>query len=137
MVWPEAAYPFNVPPGTRSFAVPGAGLPALERAHLLLGATTVEWLRGARGERLPRVGNVQFLLDPALTVLGTYQKTHLVPFGEYVPLARYLGFLRQIVPSFAPSTPGTDLKVLEFTWPPRISSACLWRPLRPTCPPPS
>ncbi|HEX9052385.1 MAG TPA: apolipoprotein N-acyltransferase, partial [Anaeromyxobacter sp.] len=114
VAWPEAAYPFNVPPGTRTFAVPGAGLPALGRAHLLLGATTVEWVRGAGGQRVPRVGNVQFLLGPDLAVLGTYQKTHLVPFGEYVPLQRWLPFVGQLVPTLAPVAPGRELRVLEF-----------------------
>ncbi len=114
VVWPEAAYPLNVAPGTRSFAVRGAGLPPLERAHLLLGATTVEWLPGEGRERVPRVGNVQFLLGPGLDVLGRYQKHHLVPFGEYVPLQRWLPFVGQLVPTLAPIAPGRELKVLEF-----------------------
>jgi apolipoprotein N-acyltransferase len=115
VVWPEAAYPLSVPPGTRSFAVPGAGLPTLERAHLLLGATTVEWLPGGEGRaRVPRVGNVQFLLGPGLDVLGSYQKHHLVPFGEYVPLQRWLPFVGQLVPTLAPLAPGRELTVLEF-----------------------
>lgn len=114
VVWPEAAYPLNVTPGMRSFDVPGAGLPPLERAHLLLGATTLEWLRGEGGARVPRVGNVQFLLGPGLAVLGSYQKNHLVPFGEYVPLQRWLPFIGQLVPTLAPVAPGRELRVLEF-----------------------
>jgi apolipoprotein N-acyltransferase len=114
VAWPEATYPLYVRPGMRSFAGPQSGLPPLSRAHLLMGAAVIEWTIGARGERVPRVGNVDFLLSPSLDVLGTYQKHHLVPFGEYVPLAEWLPFLKQVVPSFAPAIPGQELKVLEF-----------------------
>jgi len=115
VAWPEASYPLYVRPGTRSFAGPDSGLPALSHAHLLMGAATVSWSTGPAGERVPQVGNVDFLLTPSLTVLGTYQKHHLVPFGEYVPLAEYLPFLRQVVPTMAPVAPGRDLSVLQFT----------------------
>ena len=115
VAWPEASYPLYVRPGTRSFAGPESGLPPLSRAHLLMGAAMVEWTSGPGGERVPRVGNVDFLLSPSLAVLGVYQKHHLVPFGEYVPLAEWLPFLKQVVPSFAPAIPGQELKVLEFT----------------------
>lgn len=121
VAWPEASYPLYVRPGTRSFAGPGSGVPPLSRAHLLLGAATVDWVRGAGGERVARVGNVDYLLTPELGVLGVYQKHHLVPFGEYVPLARYLTFLRHVVPSFAPAVPGRELNVLEFTPRPGVS----------------
>jgi apolipoprotein N-acyltransferase len=112
VAWPEATYPLYVPPGIRSFA--GASLPALSRAHLLMGAVTFERSRGADGRSLRSVGNVDFLLSPSLDVLGVYQKQHLVPFGEYVPLHEYLGFLGQVVPSLAPAAPGRGPRVLEF-----------------------
>ncbi len=117
VAWPEASYPLYVRPGTRSFAGAESGLPALSRAHLLMGAATVEWIRGARGERVPRIGNVDYLLSPSLEVLGVYQKHHLVPFGEYVPLGEWLPFLKQVVPSFAPAIPGHALTVLEMPAP--------------------
>jgi apolipoprotein N-acyltransferase len=115
VAWPEASYPLYVRAGTRSLAGPGSGVPALSRAHLLMGASSVEWIRGSDGRPVARVGNMDFLLSPGLEVLGEYRKHHLVPFGEYVPLQRWLPFLRQIVPTFAPQTPGSDLTVFEFT----------------------
>jgi apolipoprotein N-acyltransferase len=114
VAWPEASYPLYVPPGTRSFAHRDSGLPRLSRAHLLMGAVTLETSRGPRGERVRRIGNVDFLLTPSLQTLGVYKKKHLVPFGEYVPLAKYLTFLGQVVPSLAPTAAGSELKVLEF-----------------------
>jgi apolipoprotein N-acyltransferase len=113
VVWPEATYPLYVPPDLRSFRGPRSGVEPLSHAHLLMGAATVEWVRGADGERVPRIGNVDWMLQPSLEVLGKYQKHHLVPFGEYVP--EWIPFVRQVVPSFAPATPGRELKVLEFT----------------------
>jgi apolipoprotein N-acyltransferase len=115
VAWPEASYPLYVRPETRSFATRGSGLPGLARAHLLMGAVTLETVTAPGGEPVRRVGNVDFLLTPSLDVLGVYRKHHLVPFGEYVPLQRYLGFLGQVVPSLAPTAPGDELRVLEFT----------------------
>jgi len=103
-------------PGTTSLALPGSGVPPLSHAHLLMGAATVEYVGSGRGSvRVPRIGNVNLLLTPGLEVIGRYQKHHLVPFGEYVPLQRWLPFISQIVPSFAPAAPGDALEVLEFT----------------------
>jgi apolipoprotein N-acyltransferase len=118
VVWPEAAYPMYLPPTLRSLDAPGSGVPRLSRAHLLLGAATVERAEpGASGTRARRVTNSAFLLAPGLDVLGRHAKVHLVPFGEYVPLARFLPFLRQVVPSFAPISPGEGSEPLVMQRP--------------------
>jgi len=118
VVWPEAAYPMYLSPALPSLDVPGAGLPRLGRAYLLIGATTLE--RGApdaRGRPSRRLTNSVFLLTPALDVVGSHAKEHLVPFGEYVPLGRWLGFLHQVVPTFAPISPGAALGPLVMERP--------------------
>ncbi|HET9551635.1 MAG TPA: apolipoprotein N-acyltransferase [Anaeromyxobacteraceae bacterium] len=117
VAWPEAAFPAYVRPTIRTFDGLRARLPPLERAHLLLGAATLEDVRGDDGRWLYQVENASFMVAPDLSVLGRYVKNHLVPFGEYVPLAKLLPFLKQVVPGMAPASPGGDLTVLQFPGP--------------------
>jgi apolipoprotein N-acyltransferase len=116
VAWPEAAYPFFVPPDLASLSDPRAGLPRLTRAHLLLGAGTFDEHVGRDGRSVAEGSNSVFLLRPDLEVVGRYAKHHLVPFGEYVPLAGLLGgVLRSVVPQMVQQRPGAELGVLTFT----------------------
>ena len=112
VAWPEATYPRLVPPDMASFAGRSSGLAPLERAHLLLGASTVEWRLSRDGGRVPAVTNSLFLLRPDLSVIDRYVKHHLVPFGEYVP--RWIPFVRQVVPNLAPASAGRELRIMRF-----------------------
>ena len=117
VAWPEVAYPLDVPPGIARFDVPAAPLPALSHARLLVGAGTWEWRRSPRGRASAEASNSVFLLDPDLEVRGRYAKHHLVPFGEYVPLKRWLPFIDSVVPQFAPQVNGSPLRILSFPAP--------------------
>ena len=86
IAWPEAAFPFpGVEAAEPAFVEYMRSLVEPLGAPLLLGAVT------AQGEQYYNSA----LLYPDLQ---RYDKLHLVPFGEYIPLRRALPFLDTIVP---------------------------------------
>ncbi len=91
IVWPEAATPFFFA-NDRVFQSRQFRL-AQEAGHpLLFGSPTY-----VRDGGQDVMYNSAFLVGPDATVLGRYDKIHLVPFGEYIPLRRLLFFLDKLV----------------------------------------
>jgi len=94
LIWPETAFPFLLEDNPNALATIGALLP--EGTTLITGAARAE---AVEGEEEPRVFNSLQVIDGAGAVRASYDKVHLVPFGEYLPfegLLRRIG-LRQMV----------------------------------------
>ena len=86
LIWPESAFPFFL---TRE---PDA-LAAI--ADMLAPNTTLITGAASRAEPVPgRVGlrayNSIYVIDHNGTILASYDKLHLVPFGEYLPFQDFL-----------------------------------------------
>jgi apolipoprotein N-acyltransferase len=82
VVWPETAVPFIVQPGSRGLDVLAVAAP--REGFLLTGA--------ARAGAVVNDGvwNAMLAIDPEGTIVATYDKVHLVPFGEYIPFHKEL-----------------------------------------------
>jgi apolipoprotein N-acyltransferase len=101
VVWPESATPFYYQEGG-PLAAEVAAVAAETATPLLFGSPAFEIVN-----RRPRYLNSAFMLSPRGEVLGRSDKIHLVPFGEYVPLGRYLPFINKLVVGIGDFSPGT------------------------------
>ena len=101
IIWPESATPFFFQEGG-PHAEEVASVPRRTGAELLFGspAYRIE-------NRSYRYLNSAFLLSRQGEVLGRSDKIHLVPFGEYVPLKRFLPFVNKLVVGIGDFSPGT------------------------------
>jgi apolipoprotein N-acyltransferase len=104
IVWPEVPAPFSLQD-------------TLFRARAMRIATTAgtDFLVGVVDWKLEagkwNAWNSAVLLNPSGQRVFTYDKVHLVPFGEYVPLRKWLTFAGRLTADIADFTPGTEYSV--------------------------
>jgi apolipoprotein N-acyltransferase len=68
--------------------------------------------------------NSAFLLRKDGSVAGIYQKMHLVPFGEFVPLQRLLFFVGPLVEQVGGFSPGREMVMLPTSFGPISTAIC-------------
>ena len=114
VVWPETATPFYFsasPKLTRLVidTVRQAGV------HLLVGSPSVQ-----RNADKQAYYNSAYLVTPQGVTGERYDKVHLVPFGEYVPLKRILSFVGKMVAQVGDFSPGEKGRTLAWEAKPPI-----------------
>ncbi|WP_041263011.1 apolipoprotein N-acyltransferase [Citrifermentans bemidjiense] len=107
VVWPESALPFFLQSEPR-YAARVKALAAELKSYLLTGSPAYD----QEGEKV-RYLNSAFLISPAGVVAGRSDKLHLVPFGEYVPLASLLPFVNKLVEGIGDFSPGKGATPLK------------------------
>jgi apolipoprotein N-acyltransferase len=102
IVWPETALPFY-PYEHPLFLRLHSELTRPYQTYLLTGAPHREKTSAAGPLNY---ANSAFLLSPDGRITGRYDKQHLVPFGEYIPLRGILGFASPLVETLGDFAPG-------------------------------
>ncbi|MDL1963771.1 MAG: apolipoprotein N-acyltransferase [Deltaproteobacteria bacterium] len=108
VVWPETATPFY-------FLY---DRPLSEKVQKGIHDTNTNFLIGSpsfvRGESIIEYYNSAYLMSPDGRVCGKYDKTHLVPFGEYVPFKKWLPFIGKMVEAVGDFSTGQKGKTIKW-----------------------
>lgn len=100
IIWPETAVPFYL-----------QDINDLHRVIIEIARSSNNWLLVGSPSYIKvnndiSVSNSAFLISPEGKISGKYDKVHLVPFGEYVPVREYLPFINKIVVGIGDFTAG-------------------------------
>jgi apolipoprotein N-acyltransferase len=108
IIWPEVPAPFTFE--DPAFTQRAERIARDGDSYFLVGI--VDWKRNATGGWI--ASNSAVLLNPAGIRVFTYDKIHLVPFGEYVPMRRWLSFAGRLTADISDFTPGTAYSVAHL-----------------------
>ena len=105
IVWPEVPAPFSLQ--EPEFVARMERMARNSRSDVLVGVE--DWKKDAAGSWIAT--NSAALLDPSGQRTFTYDKIRLVPFGEYVPLRRWLTFAGRLTADISDFTPGSEYSI--------------------------
>lgn len=93
IIWPETAAPFYF-----------QDMSLRSREVVLIAKDYASWLLFGSPSYIRKDNRVfffnsAFLLSPEGVIAGRYDKVHLVPYGEYVPMRRFFPFIGKLVAS--------------------------------------
>jgi apolipoprotein N-acyltransferase len=123
LIWPESAFPFFLSREPDAMAQIANLLP--KGTVLVTGA--VRPPDAPLGVRITQAYNSIYVIDHDGSILSTYDKLHLVPFGEYLPFQSFMekiGF-QQLTKVHGGFIPGTRRKPMDIPGaPPMLPLIC-------------
>lgn len=108
VIWPETAAPFFFQEQS-AYQKEIYDLARQNNISLLFGSPSFTFI----DEYNIKLFNSAWLISPDGKAVSRYDKMHLVPFGEYVPLSKILFFLEKMVAGIGDFMPGKDFTVLH------------------------
>jgi apolipoprotein N-acyltransferase len=119
MVWPETAVPIPYRDGYDSAYKYRFGVFKLLEGHrtkLMIGSIDYDYdnaRKYRKKEDVPSWNSV-FLIEPGGKTVAKYNKIHLVPFGEYVPLGKLFPWLVDMIGMGRGLTPGRKFALFDI-----------------------
>jgi apolipoprotein N-acyltransferase len=106
IVWPESSLPFFYQKES-GYSQRISSLARELNSYLVVSSPALESENGSE-----KLLNSAFLIAPDGSTVGRADKLHLVPFGEYVPLATFLPFVKKMVQGIGDFSPGKSVTPL-------------------------
>jgi len=113
LIWPEAAVPKLFRYYKEMFE-PVTELARSNHVWMIIGADDMEPKPGSTSPEDADYFNSSFLITPEGGLKETYRKRGLVIFGEYIPLVRWLPFMKYLTPAQGSFTPGLSPIPFKF-----------------------
>jgi apolipoprotein N-acyltransferase len=102
IIWPETATPFFFQ-DAKEYQPLILEIPEETHAFLLFGSPSYRFERGKANHY-----NSAYLVSTSGEITGKYDKIHLVPFGEYIPLSNLLFFIGSLGEGIGNFKPGRE-----------------------------
>ena len=106
IVWPESGYFFPLRRGRTNLK---ARVSQDLSTPLIFGGVSFDRDKDGKNQK---IWNTAYLIDGNGQVLGTYDKTYLLAFGEYIPFGDWFPFLYKLSPNTGSFTRGNHTKPL-------------------------
>jgi apolipoprotein N-acyltransferase len=110
IVWPEAPAPFYA--GEPKLQHWLAAIAQDTNSFIVVGSTAEAASPSLQGQA--SIYNSALVVDPAGRAIGRYDKIHLVPFGEYVPMQRWLFFASKLTREVGDFARGTERRAFDL-----------------------
>jgi apolipoprotein N-acyltransferase len=107
LLWPESAFGWYLPEGAENVA--GAVLGNRITTPTLFGGLAIRETKGKS-----RFFNTAFMTDASGHITGSYDKTYLLTFSEYIPLAEEFPILQDWSPHSGNFTPGSHVRPVKL-----------------------
>lgn len=107
IIWPESGFYYPIREGTTNVA--GQVLGPISTPLIFGGLRTAQNSDGGR-----EIWNTAFMTDAGGNILGTYDKTFLLAFGEYLPFGDWFPWLYDLSPETSKFNRGAHTKPLEY-----------------------
>lgn len=127
IIWPEAAVPLFLESNPQLREQINEAIPP--GAYLLTGAPRKEQITNDRDNEIS-IWSSLFVLNSQGQILATYDKTHLVPFGEYVPFRNILP-IEKLTAGTIDYRPGAKLETIEINGIPPFSPLICYEAIFP------
>jgi apolipoprotein N-acyltransferase len=113
LIWPEAAIP-KMLRYNEEIRGPLLNLARAHRVWMIVGSDDAEPRASSKNPEDSDYFNASFLISPKGEIVERYCKRNLVIFGEYIPLVRWLPFLKWFTPIDGGFTAGDKPGVFEM-----------------------